>query len=252
MEHAKEIIFAEDGVRVSLEAKNKDLLKFGRNQLIGTSLATVQAQPVGVLHETYVDSNLITSIISTSANDTESVTVEGHTSPDGLVFTFSTQTLNLTGQTAATLATPLARVTRLYNADSTELEGVISVTENDTYTSGVPDTDTKVHLQVLAGEQQSDKASTTLSSVDYWVLTGFYADVLKKSASSAEIHLSVRRSGKVFRKQIQVSASNNHRGEHIFTPYLIVYPNSDIRLEAAADGASTDVSGGMQGALLTT
>lgn len=251
VEHAKQIILAEDGVAVTLEAKNKDLLKFGRNQVVGTASATIAIQPTGINNETYVASNLINSIISTDAGDTEEVVVEGHTSPDGLVFTFVTQTVTLTGQTVAPLATPLARVTRVYNNASTPLAGTISVTETDTYAAGVPNTPALVHLQIRAGQQQSEKAATTLSSVDYWIITKFYCDMLTKSASYAEVALEIRLAGKVFRPRAAISCSNSNEGVLEFNPYIIVKPNSDIRLVGVSDsGTGRDVSGGIMGFLL--
>jgi hypothetical protein len=250
IEHAKQIIFAEDGVNVSMEAKNKDLLKFGRNENVGTTKATIAVQPSGILHENYLTSNLINRIVSTNAGDTQQVTIEGHTISGG-DFTFVVQTVTLTGQSAVALSTPLARVTRAYNISATNLAGVVSVTETDTYTAGVPNTPALVHLQIPAGSQNSFKCAATLSSTDYWLVTGFYVDVLEKTAASAEGILEIRKPGQVFRAVATKSASNSHSGEHLFNPYLIVRPNSDIRLCAVASGAGIDVSGGIEGALLT-
>ena len=250
MEHAKQIIFADYGVNVSLEAKNKDLLKFGRNQDVQQDIATIMTLPVNIDNETYVATNLITSIISTSAADGETVTIEGHTVASN-VFTFVSQTKTLTGQTVATLGTALGRVTRIYNSDTTELAGVISVCEDDTYSSGVPVTPAGVHCQIRAGQQQSEKASTTLSSSDYWVVTSFYADMLTKSAAFAEVALEVRLAGKVFRRVASISCSDAHRGNFDFKPYLIVPANSDIRLRGVSDAVGgRDVSGGIEGSLL--
>lgn len=247
--HAVDVVRKNDAVNVSVRDKAKDLLKFGRNKLVGTSEATLQIQPAGILHETYASSNLINSVVSTSTGDTENLVIEGHTSSDGLSFVFSTQAITLTGQTAAALTTPLARVTRAYNDSSTSLAGTISITETDTYSSGVPVTPAKVHLQISAGEQNSDKASTAISATDYWFITEFTGSVLSKTAASAEISLEIRRSGKVFRVVARISASNAHNGVYEFKPYLIVPPNSDVRLVAIADGANTDVSGTIEGVL---
>ena len=249
MEHAKQIIFADYGVNVSLEAKNKDLLKFGRHENVQTTSTTLMTLPASTYNETYVATNLITSIISTSAADGESVTIEGHTVASN-VFTFVSQTKTLTGQTVATLGTALGRVTRVYNSDTTELAGVVSVCEDDTYGSGVPVTAAGVHLQIRAGEQQSEKASTTLSSADYWVITSFYADVLEKVATSADVDLEIRLAGKVFRPIASISCSEGHRGNFNFKPYLIVPPNADIRLRARASANDRDISGGIEGSLL--
>ena len=244
LEHAVHNIEAQYGHRVSIFDKSKDLVKFGHNNLVGTSLATIQHQPSGILHETYVSDNLINTVISTSTSDTQEIVIEGHTISGG-IFTFVTQTIVLTGQTPKALSTALARVTRLFNNGSTQFVGVISVTETDTFTNGVPATATKVHLQINAGEQQSDKCSTTLSGNDYWIITSFSGELLEKGSAYAEIVLQVRLVGKVFRTQYRISGNRLHS----FQPYFIVPPNSDIRLAATADGANTEVAGGIQGVL---
>ncbi len=81
--HAIDIINDTYGVNVSVENKKKDLLKFGRNPLVGTTRATIMDLPTGVLHETYVSTNAITTISSSSTSDTRQVTVEGHTISGG-------------------------------------------------------------------------------------------------------------------------------------------------------------------------
>ena len=253
IKHAKNIIFADDGVNVTLEAKNKDLLKFGRNKLVGVVKTTLMTLPTGTDNEVLPTTNAINSIISNNAGDTETVRVEGHTTADGgLTFVFVAQNAILTGQTVVALTTPLARVSRVVNVSATDLTGRVYVTETDTYTAGVPDTNSKVHLIVEAGLNNSEKAATTLSSSDYWVVTGFYGDCLEKSANFGILHLEIRESGKTFSNKIDISATTNSRGNHEFKPYLIVKPNSDIRLRVTSGTANKDFSGGIQGALLTT
>lgn len=251
MEHAKQVIAADYAVNVSLEAKNKDLLKFGRSRQVQTSRSTLMELPTGVYNEVYVSANSITEIVSTDAGDTEEVKIEGHTI-SGSDLTFVVQTATLTGQTAVTLTTPLARVTRVYNNAGTELAGTVSVCETGTYTAGVPDTPAKVHIQIRAGDQQSQKASTSISSTDFWVVTSFYADLLEKTAASADVTLEIREPGKVFRPKATISVSEKHRAVFEFVPYLIVPPNSDIRLVGVASAAGKDISGGIEGALLTS
>lgn len=248
LEHAKHVVFSTYGDTISVEDKAKDLLKFGHNTEVGTDPATVAHQPIGILHETYVSDNLITSVISDSASDTQEVVIEGHTISAG-VFTFVVQNATLTGTTVVTLTTPLARVSRLYNNNSVDMVGNIYVTEDDTYTLGVPDTDTKVHMIVEAGENQSEKAATTISNNDYWIIQSYSGDMLKKVAAFAEVELQVRLVGKVFRPVQIISCTDGGRGFHEFKPYLIVPPNADVRLSARASGASTPVAGSIQGVL---
>lgn len=248
--HAAKVIFSTYGDKVSIDQKNKDLLKFGHNAAVGTSFATIQHQPTGILHETYVADNSIDTIVSTNAGDTTEAIIEGHTIDGSGNFTFVVQTVTLTGQTEAALGTPLARVTRVYNNGASDWAGTISVFDNtDGSTAGVPTTDTDVHLQIEAGENQSEKCATTISQSDYWIVTSVYADFLDKSAGFAEIALQLRLKGKVFRNQIRLACSDGGEARHNFKPYFIIPANADVRLVAAADGANSSVSGGIEGVL---
>ena len=248
VQHAIEVISTTYGDTVSIQAKDKDLLKFGRNQLVNTTKSTVMTLPAGIDNETYVSTNIITQISSSSGSDTVAVTVEGHTIAGG-VFTFVTQQATLTGQTAVVLGTALARVSRVVNNGATDLVGSLYVAETNALTAGVPDTDAKVHLIVVAGINNSEKAATTISNNDYWILTGFYADCLEKTAAFGIVHLEIREAGKTFINKIDIACSTNFRGEHKFAPYLIVPKNADIRLRATANAAGKDISGGLGGVL---
>lgn len=251
MRHAIDNIESDYSHPVSVESKAKDLLKFGRSEQVHSSTkTTLMTLPAGTFNETYVSTNIITTISSSSASDTESVKVEGHTVDGSGNFTFVVQEITLTGQTQATLATPLARCSRIYNNGSNDLVGDIYVYQDDTSTAGVPDTDTKVHCEIRAGENNSEKCSTTISNNDYWIITGAYADVLEKTASNAEIIMEVRLKGKVFREYFEMSCSNTSGGTfRSAVPYIVVPPNSDVRLRALASANGTIVSGALFGVL---
>jgi len=250
IKHAQDIIYADYGVRVTMEDKLKDLLKFGRNESVGTSYATLMTLPGSELHETYVTTNIITSVSSSSASDTGDLVLEGHTVTGTGVdaeFTFVSQELTLTGTTVVDLTTEglvdMARVVRMYTSDDSDLVGDIYASQTDTYgTPGVPDTDAKVHCMIPAGNNQTLKTSTTLDNDTFWVVTGFYADMLKKTAAFADVVLETRYVGKAFRERMTISASTYNRGNHTYKPYFIIPPNTDIRLVAKADGSSTDIS----------
>lgn len=176
--------------------------------------------------------------------------IEGHTTADGgLTFTFVTQTKTLTGQTQATLDTPLARCTRMYNNGSTDLVGTIYAYETGTATAGAPDAPATVHCMIDAGLNNSEKASTTISNTDYWIVTGFYGDCLEKTSTFGILHLEIRRAGKVFRNQIDVTCNDSAPNRYEFRPYLIVPKNSDVRLRVSASAAGKDFSGGIAGML---
>jgi len=250
LEHAMQVIYKEYSVRVTPEAKNKDLIKYGYNPLTNLTKSTLMVLPTGVDNETYVSSNLITTVSSSSGSDTYQMTVEGHTIDGNGDFTFVTQNVTLQGQTQVALTTPLARVSQTYNIGSANSVGNIYVYETDTSTLGVPDTAVKVHLIQQAGINNSEKSATTISSSDYYVITAFHGDCLEKATNFATVHLEIRKKGGVFIDQIDLSANNTARGKHEFKPYLIVPPNADVRLRAESSTAGREIAGGFQGILL--
>lgn len=136
---------------VSVDAKKKSLLKFGRNPAVGTSFETIWNTGGD---ETYPTSNSIDKISSSNDGDTQEVVIEGHTIDSNGELTFVSQTKTLEGQTESALDTPLARCTRLYNNDSTNFAGTVYIYEDDTVTAGVPQTAAKIHLTVSAGKNQ--------------------------------------------------------------------------------------------------
>ncbi len=251
--HAKRIIFSTYGDDVSLEAKNKDLLKFGRTKIAQTTETGLEHLPAGVLVEVFPTTNSITSIISESSSDTTTVTIEGHTvSGTGVnsKFTFLTQEATLTGQTVVTLTTPLARCTRVYANAAVDLVGIVSVSEDNTYSTGTPVTAAKVHLQIYAGESQSTKCSTTIENNNYWLITEVRADCLEKTAAFGVIHLEIRNAGKIFREQMIASCNDTHALFEEFKPYVIVPPNSDVRMTVTANSNGKDFTAFMEGPLL--
>jgi len=237
------------GVEVSVEAKQKSLLKFGHNAAVTNAEpgSTIMTLPAGVNNETYVSTNIIDTISSDNTGDTEDIRIEGHAVAGGNL-TFLVQTVTLSGQTKVSLPTPLVRVTRAYNAGTSDLAGVVYVYEDGTITAGVPDVASTVHLMIDAGKNQSNKAATSLDSTTFWFVTHFYADVLEKTASFVEVRLEIREWGKVFREVATISSAGGH-SRLGFDPYLVVPPNTDIRLVGVGSAAGLDVSGGIQGFL---
>ncbi|MBV1952602.1 MAG: hypothetical protein KUG64_10475, partial [Cycloclasticus sp.] len=163
IQHAIDRILDNYGDAVSVEDKNKDLLKFGRNKLVNTTPSTLMHLPAGTDNEAYISDNLINTVSSADSGDTEDILIEGHTVAAG-VFTFIVQTATLNGQNQVTLTTPLARVSRVRNDGNTDLLGEIYIYQNDTDTNGVPDTNSLVHLITDSGLNNSEKAATTIAN----------------------------------------------------------------------------------------
>jgi hypothetical protein len=252
LEQARRVIQSTYGDVVSVTKKAKNLLKFGRNPNVPTTGATLWATGQDDAHETYVADG-VNSIdtISSATTDTQVIKVEGHTSTTdnhGVTRkTFVVQSVTLTGTTKALLPTPLNRVTRAYNTGSTDLADEVYIYEDTAIVAGKPTDTSKIHL-TIAHHNQSEKASTSLSSQDYWLITEMHAYVLEKTSAWADIGLEVREQGGVFRHHAVVAATSGGVDYHI-VPYIIIPPNADIRLVATASGASIDVAGLINGYL---
>lgn len=250
-----ELIIADTyGDTVSVVAKKKTLLKFGRNAGVGTSYETVWEYGGD---ETYATTNAIDTISSSDAADTAVMYVEGHTvSGTGASsqFTFTTQTATLNGQNKVVLGTPLARVSRAYVQSGT-IAGDVYVYEDDTLSGGVPTTASKVHInidQTGAGHTQSFKAATTFSNSDYFICTGGYAALNKKTAATVDLVIEVRQPGGAFRPasgRISLKTDGTTTRDIAFKPYVIVPKNSDMRIRAIASTTGVEVDASFQGYL---
>ena len=242
------------GERWSVWRKSKSLAKFGRRAGLGGTHSTVAALG-GEAHETLLTTNGITSIISSDAGDTETVTIEYHTiNGGGDELTFGVQTATLNGQTAVALTTPCARVSRIYNSSSTELAGDVYVYEGGATTLGVPDDATTIHAQIVAGDQQTKKAATSISNTDVYFITGITASVVAGTPGSQVIDFDVELKALdgVWLPRLEWSCQI---GGQVTTtidldPVIIVPKNHDVRIAAvAASGTGVDVDAVFRGYL---
>ena len=76
---AENVVASTYGDQVSVSAKRKNLNKFGRNTSVASSaFETVSEWQGSVTNETFVTTNLIDSIVSSSPSDTtQTITIEG-------------------------------------------------------------------------------------------------------------------------------------------------------------------------------
>ena len=251
LKHAAQVIESVFGDKVRI--KPKSLLKFGRSeQVSNTTYTTLQNLPSGTLNETYISTNLINRISSSSGSDTEQMVIEGFVCLANGDKIFKVQSVTLAGQTETALGVALCRATRAYNNGTNDLVGSIYIYQDDTVTAGVPDTDSLVHMIVPAGSNQSFKASTTISSKDYWLITEAAASINTKTGSPiAELEIQVRLNGKVFRTQAisTVATTGSTFVSAKFDPVIIVPKNADVRMRALGSTNGIDVSGWMNGYL---
>jgi hypothetical protein len=160
----------------------------------------------------------IDSISSTSASDTQEVTIVGL---DANWEEF-TQTATLNGQTRVALTTPLIRCYRAYNSNSTELVGHVIIYENDTTTGGVPDDTSLIRAIIAPDNQQTEMAIYTIPAGKTGYLLGGYCSTAgARRDDSYIITFKARLFNKVFRTQQKVSISDTATS---FLPFTYPIP----------------------------
>lgn len=237
--------------------KPKSLTKFGKYESLGTSQSLVS----NIGAETMATGNTINRISSSDNGDEQPVVIEGHTVLDGKL-TYVVQTVSLDGQNEVILPTPLYRSTILYNNSTNgngngagDFAGTIYVYESGgTVTNGVPQDTTKIHLSAETTDNQSDKCATSISDLDYWIITQVYSEVTRSSNQSrrVEFKVQIRSFNGVWRTRMRLNSSTESSTNSIeLNPCLIVPGNSDVRMVATSNGADTEVSGMIAGYLAT-
>ena len=77
-----------------------------------------------------------------------------------------------------------------------------------------------------------------------------YGSVSEKTAATVDFFLEIREFGKVFRSRFILSGSaSGGIVNYDFRPYLIVPPNSDLRIRAVSSANDTGVDAGVNGIL---
>lgn len=235
---AEREVYNQFGVEVSVDAKAKSLLRFGRNPNLNLTRQTVWT--LGG-HENYVDDNLITHISSSSALDTQLIRLECHTVDANGDFTFVVQTVQLQGQTKVALPTPVARVSMASNVNGTNLVGAVYVYEDTAITAGVPVDLTKAHINIPAGSNQSFKAATTFDYETYAFVTQGFGGVGNKQTANIEFELEVRPKGGVFTQGAAIVAGSSSGNFNVtLDPVAIVPANADLRVTCISDNAGAD------------
>lgn len=257
IQHAIAEIVDTFNVGQSVRVKPKSLHKFGRiSGLAQDTRATIATFGSGIVNESYSTTNDINGIVCESTDADQAVTIEGHTIDASGNMTFVVQNATLMGQSSVQLTTPLARATRAFianvafgsepdNADDTIYvyagHGVVTVTD------GVPQTAASIKLVIANGQNQSEKAATAFSSVDYGIVTRIYGAAQRASATAnVDIALEIRELGGVFRTRFETTVRTASDGAFLIEPrpYFIIKANSDARLVATSSASSTNVTGG--------
>lgn len=237
--------------QVDLIGKQKALLKFGRNVNMASGV-TSTIWDTGVANETYVETNIIDSVSSSSAADTGVIRVEGHYISDTATYHFVVLNVTLNGQTPVDLSTAtvlvdsfgsyggaLCRNSRLANLSGAELSGDVYVYQaGQTVIAGVPQDLTLTHGKIrgLAGLQQSNKCATTISNDDFYILTAARVGTAKAQAAFIDFAVEIKEPLGTFRERTLGVSSRDSGFNPVFAspPFIVVPPNSDIRIRGSA------------------
>ncbi len=255
------------GDRVSASLKKKGLNKFGKAQNADAGARTTVANfQDDEINETFVTTNLIDSAVSTSASDTETIVIEGHTIDGNGLLTFAVQEVTLTGQSAASLPTPLARASRAYVKNGSfatpagDLVGDVAIYDDTgvSLSGGKPSIDAAVKLMISGtrGANQSEKCATSLSNEDYWIITAAAFSITSGSASgvAAEFEIEYRdvANGGVWRPLGLESSLTLPGQSHVRDPLSVpiwIAKNTDVRAIVIADTNNTTVDARISGYL---
>lgn len=250
---AEREIFRTYGHRVSVAAKSKSLIKYGRNANVGTDADryTIMQFEGNQQNEVYITTNGIDRIVCDDAAYTGTVFVEGHTI-SGTDLTFIKEQVTLNGHTPVPLPTPLARANRIFGMTTPLTPGEkIFVYEDSNVTNGTPTDASKIHVLIEEGFNKTQKAATSISKDDYWLVTLFYGGCLNKASRNIDIRLEAAPVGGVFAVESEKSATSagNPNFDLAAPPILIVPPNTDIRATTLSSGQATEVYAGVGGYL---
>ena len=262
---AERVVLSTYGDTVSVATKAKNLNKFGANTNVDTGQRCTVAQWQGATqyNETFVFTNAIDSVVSSSAADTQAITIEGHVITGGNL-SFVTQNVTLTGQTPVVLPTPLARCSRWIIRDSGvlgapqgALAGALAVYDSSStaVAAGVPATPTAVSMYSPAGNTRSKKASTTISGTDYWFLSRLDVSITGGSPSTTVDFVVERRNAMTGGQWVQLGSEISlDKGtqtvfEVEYSPFLIVPKNNDVRITALSTANNVSVTADLHGYL---
>lgn len=225
-------------------ANRKSLHKYGRFDSVGTSLVDINFGGYELVHSA---TNSIDTMSSSSGSDTQVITIEGMTISGG-DYTFRSQTATLDGQNKVTLTTPLAVVTRIRSQTSaTPTVGNVFVYEDGAITGGIPDDTATIGNVMEAVGQSTFAAGTSIASTNYFVMTGWYAYLNKKTDAQADVHLRWGDNDKPYVTREVKAISRGQGIDTHFTPYQIIKPNSNIDIQALASTTGVDITAGFYG-----
>jgi hypothetical protein len=183
----------------------------------------------------------IDSISSSNAGDTQDIEIQGLDANYNLV----TQTVTLNGQTTVILPTPLIRVFRMFNDNSTTLAGNVFLYTNGTATTGgVPNVTANIRAGIEVPNNQTLMAIYTVPAGKTAYMRDWYAATAAGNKSATyKVILKARNFGKVFRTKHVSSISDVavNTYQHKYEEPEVFAEKTDI--EMTVELLSTGVTG---------
>jgi len=217
-------------------AGSSTVLKFGRNQVVGTSEEDVWDG--GGSYAFYPTTGKALQIRSTAAGDTQTVEIQGLSS----AYAPQTESVTLSGTGFVALSNKYNRVFRMKNTGAANNAGSIICSASGS---------SEVAAQISVGQNQTLMALYTIPAGVTGYMTNFFASVDKNAggAASVDINLRVRpapSSAKVFQSKHRtgLNVAGDSHVNHIFGTPLKVLEKEDITLRAEANSGTIDCQAG--------
>ncbi len=217
--------------------------KFGENGDVDTGTYPEDVWDFGGTY-TFSTTADIDTISSSNASDTQEITIVGQNAD----YVEVTQTVDLNGQTKVTLDTPLMRVYRAYNSNSTDLLGDVYIYVDGAISGGIPDTDEDVRAMIKVEHGQTLMAIYTIpAGYTGYFLKGYVALTLDKNGESAGIVWKARTDGGVFRTQsaIGLNSAGSSSWQYEYVIPLPLPEKTDVKITCEeVSNNNTAISGG--------
>jgi hypothetical protein len=199
---------------------------------------------INVMQYTYSTTNDIDRLSSSDNGDTQQVEVQGLDVDYNLVL----QTVTLTGQTPVSLPTPLLRVFRLKNVDTTNIAGfVYCYTSAATVTLGVPTPGNTIRASIANGNNQTLMAIYTIPAGKTGYMRDLFCSVSGAKRSSSHIlKLLARPFEQVFQIKYKAAISDSGTSymRHQYIEPEKFLEKTDIHMLVNTDQDQAGVSGG--------
>ena len=186
----------------------------------------------------------IDSISSSINSDTVDIEIQGLDTD----FVLTTQTVTLTGQTTATLSTPLIRIFRMINVGATDLVGTVYCYINGaTVVAGVATVATEIRAMITITHNQTLMAIYTIPAGKTGYMRDWYISAGgAKKTSLHEVHVEFRPFGQVFQtKHIAgIAIAGTSYFKHVYEEPEVLQEKTDVRMQVNTDEDAASISAG--------